>query len=103
MLGFPSPSGTLDILTISTDNESSGPIRRLGVPSRPLFSVSISAYNQHFFEIACFEERQMGMMLREIIESTKLDPDFCAELVGVSSDQFREWLKRCTAAEIRPS
>jgi Zn-dependent peptidase ImmA (M78 family) len=31
-------------------------------------------------------------MLQDIIDSTKLDPAFCAELVGVATDQFQEWL-----------
>jgi Zn-dependent peptidase ImmA (M78 family) len=37
-------------------------------------------------------DRQMGLTLRDIIDSTKLDPAFCAELVGVATDQFQEWL-----------
>jgi hypothetical protein len=31
-------------------------------------------------------------VLRDIIASTKLDPHFCAALVGVSPDQFDEWM-----------
>ena len=34
----------------------------------------------------------MSLMLQDIINSTKLDPAFCAELVGVAPDQFQEWL-----------
>src|SRR4051794_20377427 len=32
------------------------------------------------------------MILKNIIESTKLDPNFCADLLGVPSDQFNEWM-----------
>lgn len=32
------------------------------------------------------------MILKNIIESTKLDPEFCADLLGVAPDQFEEWL-----------
>jgi len=31
-------------------------------------------------------------MLKQIIEATKLSPEFCAHLLGVPSHQFRDWL-----------
>ena len=33
-----------------------------------------------------------SMILKNIIESTKLDPTFCADLLGVPFDQFNDWL-----------
>ena len=35
---------------------------------------------------------EMALLLKDIIEATKLDPAFCAELAGVTPDQFQEWL-----------
>jgi len=32
------------------------------------------------------------MILKNILESTKLDANFCADLLGVATDQFHEWL-----------
>jgi Zn-dependent peptidase ImmA (M78 family) len=32
------------------------------------------------------------MILKNILESTKLDANFCADLLGVATDQFNEWL-----------
>jgi Zn-dependent peptidase ImmA (M78 family) len=35
---------------------------------------------------------EMTLLLKDIIEATKLDPAFCAELAGVTPDDFQEWL-----------
>ena len=42
--------------------------------------------------VAAYEQLVKPMILKNIIESTMLEPEFCADLLGVASDQFEEWL-----------